>query len=100
MVSFRVVARVAEDLPAPQVEPRRSSAPSSRAAYFGPGHGGAEHGTLETPVLDRGDLDRTPRPGPLIVEEYDATTIVPPGWSAYLDEYANIRLAADGHTTG
>ena len=28
-----------------------------------------------------------------MVEEYDATTIVPPGWSARLDEHANIRLA-------
>jgi N-methylhydantoinase A len=90
IVSFRVVARVAQELPAPRVEPRRSSAPSSRAAYFG-----AEHGTVETPVLDRGDLDRTPRSGPVIVEEYDATTIVPPGWSASLDEYANIRLASN-----
>jgi N-methylhydantoinase A len=90
IVSFRVVARVAEDLPPPLVEPRRASAPSSRPAYFG-----AEHGTLETPVLDRGDLDLTPRPGPLIVEEYDATTIVPPGWSASLDAYANIRLASE-----
>ena len=44
-------------------------------------------------MLDRGDLDRMPRPGPLIVEEYDATTIVPPGWSASLDAYANIRLS-------
>jgi N-methylhydantoinase A len=46
-----------------------------------------------TPVVDRGDLDRTARAGPLIVEEYDATTIVPPGWSVHLDEHANIRLA-------
>jgi N-methylhydantoinase A len=88
VVSFRVVARVAVQLPAPLVEPRRASAPARRAAYFG-----AEHGTLETPVLDRGDLDQTLRPGPLIVEEYDATTIVPPDWSARLDEHANIRLA-------
>jgi hypothetical protein len=29
------------------------------------------------------------------VEEYDATTIVPPGWSARLDEHANIRLTAN-----
>ncbi|HZO26794.1 MAG TPA: hydantoinase/oxoprolinase family protein [Chloroflexota bacterium] len=91
VVSFRVVARVAEELPQPLVEPRRSSGSASRSAYFG-----IEHGTLDTPVLDRGDLDQTPRSGPLIVEEYDATTIVPPGWSAYLDQYANIRLAAEG----
>jgi N-methylhydantoinase A len=87
VVSFRVVAHVAESLPPPLVEPRRAAAPATRSAYFG-----REHGTLPTPVLNRGDLDQTPRMGPLIVEEYDATTIVPPGWSARLDPYANIRL--------
>jgi hypothetical protein len=30
------------------------------------------------------------------VEEYDATTIVPPGWRARLDGFANIRLAMSG----
>ena len=32
------------------------------------------------PVARRGDLGRRPTPGPLIVEDYDATTVVPPGW--------------------
>jgi N-methylhydantoinase A len=88
IVSFRIVARVAQQLPPPLVEPRRSARPAGRSAYFG-----AAHGSLMTSVVDRGDLDRTARAGPLIVEEYDATTIVPPGWSVHLDEHANIRLA-------
>jgi N-methylhydantoinase A len=91
IVSFRIVARVAQQLPPPLVDPRRAAQPAGRLAYFG-----AAHGSLMTPVLDRGDLDRTPRPGPLIVEEYDATTIVPPGWSAHLDEHANIRVSGAG----
>ena len=33
-----------------------------------------------TPVLRRGDLGVRPTPGPMIVEDYDATTVVPPGW--------------------
>jgi N-methylhydantoinase A len=61
--------------PAPQ-PPRR--------AYFGP-----DHGWIETPVLRRSDL--TPaRTGPLIVEEYDATCLVPPGARAELDSGGNI----------
>ena len=32
------------------------------------------------PVLRRGDLEYKPTPGPLIVEDYDATTVVPPDW--------------------
>ena len=39
------------------------AAPGGSAGHAGRRTSGAEHGTLETPVLDRGDLDRTPRPG-------------------------------------
>jgi N-methylhydantoinase A len=58
---------------------------ASRQAYFG------EQGWLETPVLSRADL-RGGRAGPLIVEEYDATCLIPPGWTARLDEYGNIAM--------
>ncbi|MGE3270406.1 MAG: hydantoinase/oxoprolinase family protein, partial [Chloroflexota bacterium] len=88
IVSFRVVARVKVSLPTARVEPRRSRGSLSRTAYFG-----QAHGALETPVLDRGDLTAAPRTGPLIIEEYDATTVVPPDWTARLDDHANIRLS-------
>jgi len=44
-----------------------------------------------TPVLARGDL-ATPREGPAIVEEYDATCVVPPGARAGLDVSGNIVM--------
>ena len=56
---------------------------ASRQAYFG------EHGWLETPVLSRADLGAG-RAGPLIIEEYDATCLVPPGARAELDAAGNI----------
>ena len=56
-----------------------------RKAYFG------DHGWTETPVLRRADL-ATPRTGPLIVEEYDATCVVPPGARAELDAGGNIVI--------
>jgi N-methylhydantoinase A len=34
-------------------------------------------------------------PGPLIIEEYDSTTVVPPGWSASVDQSSNIILLRD-----
>lgn len=58
-----------------------------RRAYFG-----RERGWLETPVLRRAELAQA-RPGPLIVEEYDATCVVPPGWTAELDATGNIAIA-------
>jgi N-methylhydantoinase A len=57
-----------------------------RLAYFGP-----QLGWLETPVLSRADLS-TPRQGPCILEEYDATCIVPPKAKAMLDAYGNIII--------
>jgi len=61
-----------------------------RRAYFG-----AEHGWIETPVLRRSEL-AAGRSGPLIVEEYDATCVVPPGASARLDAGGNIVVALEG----
>jgi len=58
----------------------------SRNAYFGP-----ETGWIDTPVLRRGDL-ATARVGPCIIEEYDATCLVPPGGTASLDRYGNIII--------
>jgi N-methylhydantoinase A len=58
----------------------------TRAAYFGP-----EVGWLDTPVLTRADL-ATPRQGPCIVEEYDATCVVPPGARASLDAIGSILI--------
>ncbi len=50
---------------------------ADRRAYFG-----REHGSLPARVLGRGGLREEPLAGPLIIEEYDSTTVVPPGWSA------------------
>jgi N-methylhydantoinase A len=61
------------------------AASASRRAYFG------EQGWLDTPVLRRADL-ATGRTGPLIVEEYDATCVVPPGWQAERDAAGNIVI--------
>jgi N-methylhydantoinase A len=67
--------------------PRRTAGPDSRQAYFG-----ASTGRVLTPVLDRATLGASPQPGPFIVEEYDATTIVPPNCSASLDAWGDIVI--------
>jgi N-methylhydantoinase A len=60
-----------------------------RTAFFGP-----DHGRMEVDVIGRAAL-AAPRPGPLIVEEYDATCVVPPGWTASLDDRNNIILTRE-----
>ena len=48
------------------------------------------------PVISRAALlDSPPRRGPLIVEEYDATCVVPPGCRVTLDSLGNIDIALD-----
>jgi N-methylhydantoinase A len=91
IVAVKVLARGVPAAPRvperiiPDRELRRGEV--SRLAYFGP-----ENGSFDTPVLSRSGLTATPRPGPLIIEEYDSTTVVRPGWTARRDEANNILL--------
>ena len=41
---------------------------------------------VEAPVRPRSSVDTSPEPGPLLVDEYDTTVVVPPGWSVRRDE--------------
>jgi len=88
LVSIQVVGLGLRDGPnVPQrVRPSRAepAPPPPRKAYFG-----AQAGWRETPVLRRSELS-APRTGPLIIEEYDATCVVPPGAKAELDAGGNI----------
>jgi N-methylhydantoinase A len=72
---------------AAEAAPPRDSRPASRRAYFGP-----PHDWLETPLVARQDLAGGPSDGPLILEEYDATTVIPPGCRASLDTWGNLRI--------
>ena len=64
-----------------------------RKVYFGP-----EVGWIVTPILDRLDIGDTLRPGPMIVEEMDSTTVVPPGARVKVDRFGNIMIRADEST--
>jgi N-methylhydantoinase A len=96
-VSLKVVGRGIPDRPrVPEriAHAREVMAPSDqRRAYFGP-----EFGWLPTRLLPRTALGPAPLPGPLIIEEYDTTTVVRPQWSARLDGWNNIVLERSGAT--
>jgi 5-oxoprolinase (ATP-hydrolysing)/N-methylhydantoinase A len=57
--------------------PGSDRAKAARSADFG-------DGPVEVPVRARSDLAE-PAAGPLLVDEYDTTVVVPPGWTARLD---------------
>jgi N-methylhydantoinase A len=62
--------------------------PAKRRAWF------AEAGWVETPVVDRAALAAGARKGPLIVQEYDATTLVPPAAQVEVDAFGNIVMSS------
>jgi N-methylhydantoinase A len=72
------------NLDAPNISGRNGTA--TRRAYFGEGVG-----MVETTVLGRAEIDGTMQ-GPLLIDEYDSTTVVPPGARVTCDEYANIVM--------
>jgi N-methylhydantoinase A len=69
-----------------RIPPRAASVPPARRAWF-PGDG-----WIDTPVVDRAELGDGARDGPLIVQEYDATCLVPRGTRAWLDGFGNILM--------
>ena len=102
LVSLEVVGRGLPDTPraasaaAASLAPDIEIATPVRRAYFGQGQGqGQGAGWLETRVVNRSALN-APREGPCIVEEYDSTCLIPPGWTARLDEYGNVVLGRPG----
>ncbi len=87
LMGLSVMARGMSDQPRlpSRIAPFAQAVPASRRAWF-PGQG-----WVDTPVTDRAGLADT-LAGPLIVQEYDATCLVPPGMSARVDDFGNIRL--------
>ena len=50
---------------------------------------------VNTPIINRSDLDSNDSHGPLIIEEYDSTTVVPPEWTVTIDGLQNIVMVKD-----
>ena len=92
LVNLRVIVRgLSQESRVPErlgsYSATRQSADSQRRVYFGP-----NKGWTDTPVVERSDLVANPGIGPLIIEEYDSTTVVPLGWRASVDQWRNILL--------
>jgi len=92
IVSFRVVgfgSGPAIDLPE-QTSDDEATPAAVRPISFGSVF-------TNTPIYDRGNLSTDhPVPGPAIIEEDGATTVVPPGFTAALDRYGILTLTREG----
>ena len=89
VVHIRVVARETTPPHAPEVarDERPADTQLRRDAFFG-----GKFGLMATRVVRREDLPTTAETGPFIVEDYDATTVVPPDFSVHRDQSWNIVI--------
>jgi N-methylhydantoinase A len=49
----------------------------------------------DTPVIGRAAIAATPTRGPLVVEEYDATVVVPADAAVHRDAFGTLRIALE-----
>ncbi len=61
-----------------QLNGATSAAASSRRIHI-------DSDGVDAPIRTRSSFGETPEPGPLLVDEYDTTVVVPPGWSVRRD---------------
>src|SRR5215472_8998170 len=90
VVSYRLRVRVA----VPKYEPREEAAPPSprdAAAVKGKRSISLNGAAIEATLYERDRLDiGATVAGPAIVEQFDATTLIPPSWSGRVDGYGNL----------
>ena len=85
LVNIRLIASVPREKPAVTPVVAAGREPARRQAFFS----GAWR---EIEVWRRVDMGARRLEGPVVVEEEEATTVVPPGWRARLDEAGNLWL--------
>jgi N-methylhydantoinase A len=98
VVSYRLRVRVSVPKFTPQAQDARPPAApppgavkGTRVVFF------AADGSTETTIYDRDRLAvGAAFAGPAIVEQFDATSVVPPGWHASVDRYGNLILERKG----
>src|SRR5215468_9247758 len=93
VVSYRLRVRVA----VPKYEPRAAAAPQSpqpTSAVKGQRTISLNGTTMQATLYERTRLDiGAAVEGAAIVEQFDATTLIPPAWSGRVDGYGNLILA-------
>jgi N-methylhydantoinase A len=86
LVNVRVTAELARSRAIARATTPYTPADTSRSVWLGP-----QDGRQVVPVVGRSDV-RDGQRGPLLIEEFDTTTVIPPGWAAGLDAQHTIVL--------
>ena len=98
VVAVRLVGKISETRHVGCPKPDSASAETRIATFAAP------WGSIETPVVSRASLS-SPTRGPLLIDEYDATIVIPPDMQAHTDSLGNvvmewIRTEARSHNEG
>ena len=91
LISLKVIGRLSAEPGETSFDRWTLTAPAAKVAPR-PAYFGRATGWQETPVVVRADLAGASREGPVIVEEYDSTCVVPPGCRVGLDALGNIAV--------
>ncbi len=87
-VTARVRARIATPMPRfPELPRRAPGRVEQRRVRIG-------GKWMRVPAFERAQVPRRAAPGPALVLDYGATTLVPPGWTLRLDKAGNLVLSA------
>ena len=65
----------------------REGTQSTRKAYWG-----KKHGIIDTTVLELEQVGPSPRQGPILVDCYDTTIVVPPGCTIAMGDWGNVII--------
>ena len=94
VANLRLVATIPSKRPSSTMGPAVAHArattqgiESTRRAYWG-----KKHGFIDTPVLGLEQIGQEPISGPLLVDCYDTTIVIPPGCTAAMGEWGNVII--------
>jgi N-methylhydantoinase A len=90
---YRLGLRAVGVTPKPQLKRHELNGAGAAPTTSRHVHFDSSGAAVETAVYVRADLPAGAKvEGPAIVEQFDSTTLVPPGWRAEVDEWLNIRM--------
>jgi len=101
VITLRLVARIPTKRPAPPMATASAQAGTTaqghqavRKAYWG-----KKHGFLDTPVCGLEQIGSNTVQGPLLVDCYDTTIVIPPDCTANKGEWGNVIINIEGEET-
>jgi N-methylhydantoinase A len=81
----RVLARTGIDI-------KTGSAPVKQTGGMRKAYWGKDYGSLDTPVFDFGEVRQSPIEGPVLIDCYDTTIVVPPDYNVAAGDWGNIVI--------